>query len=48
MPFQYTSVMIDVNKKVYMNEKTLRLENSPLKWMRWDGTLKKIYEFLMK
>lgn len=48
MPFQYTSVMFDVNKKVYMDERTLRLENSPLKWMRWSGTLKKIYEFLMK
>ena len=48
MPFQYTSVMIEVNKRVYMNEKTLRLENSPLKWMRWSGTLKRIYEFLME
>jgi N-formylglutamate amidohydrolase len=48
MPFPYTSVMIEVNKRVYMNESLLRLEYSPLKWMRWDGTLKRIYEFLMK
>jgi hypothetical protein len=31
-----------------MNEKTLKLEYEPRKWMRWAGTLKKIYEFLME
>lgn len=48
MPFPYTSLMIEVNKHVYMNERTLRLECSALKWMRWSGTLRKIYEFLMQ
>ena len=48
MPFHYASVMIEVNKRVYMNETTLRLENSPLKWTRWAGTLERIYDFLMK
>lgn len=48
MPFPYTSLMIEVNKRVYMNERTLRLEYSALKWMRWSGTLRKIYEFLMQ
>lgn len=46
--FHYTSVLIEVNKHVYMNEKTLKLEYEPRKWMRWAGTLKKIYEFLME
>lgn len=44
-PFPYTSVMIEVNKRVYMDESTLRLEYSALKWMRWSGTLRRIYEF---
>ena len=48
MPFPYTSIMIEVNKRVYMNESTLRLEYSALKWMRWSGTLRRIYEFLMQ
>ena len=48
MPFPYTSVMIGVNKRVYMNEHILRLENSPLKWTRWAGTLKRIYNYLMQ
>ena len=46
--FPYTSVMIEVNKRVYMNEKTLRLEYNPRQWMRWAGTLIKIYKFLME
>ena len=48
MPFPYTSVLIEVNKRVYMNEKTLKLEYEPRKWMRWAGTLERIYDFLMK
>ena len=48
MPFPYTSVMIEVNKRVYMDESTLRLEYSALKWMRWSGTLRRIYEFIMQ
>ena len=46
MPFPYTSLMIEVNKRVYMNESTLCLEYSALKWTRWAGTLRRIYEFL--
>ena len=46
--FHYTSVLIEVNKRVYMNEKTLKLEYEPRKWMRWAGTLKRIYDFLMQ
>ena len=48
MSFPYTSVLIEVNKRVYMNENTLKLEYDALKWMRWAETLKHIYEFLMK
>ena len=48
MSFPYTSVMIEVNKRVYMDEETLRLESEPRKWMRWAGTMKKIYNFLME
>lgn len=46
--FHYTSILIEVNKRVYMNEKTLKLEYEPRKWMRWAGTLKRIYDFLMQ
>ena len=48
MSFPYTSVLIEVNKRVYMNEKTLKLEYDALKWTRWAGTLKRIYDFLME
>ena len=48
MAFPYTSVLIEVNKRVYMNENIFILEYSPLKWTRWAGTLKRIYEFLME
>ena len=44
--FHYKSVMIEVNKKLYMNEKTMSLENNQLKWMKWDGTIRKLYNFL--
>lgn len=46
--FHYKSIMIEVNKRIYMYEKTLKLTNDSLKWTRWDGTLKKIHEFLSK
>lgn len=48
MPFPYTSVLIEVNKRVYMDEDILCLEYSSLKWTRWAGTLKRIYDFLME
>ena len=44
--FHYKSIMIEVNKRIYMNEKTLSLTNETLKWTRWVGTLKMIHEFL--
>lgn len=44
--FHYKSIMIEVNKRIYMNEKTLSLTNDSLKWTRWAGTLKMIHEFL--
>lgn len=45
--FKYKSVMIEVNKRVYMNEKTMKLERDTKKWIRWDGTLKEIHKFLV-
>jgi len=44
--FHYRSIMIEVNKRIYMNENTLTLNNDSLKWTRWCGTLKMIYDFL--
>ncbi len=41
---KYKSVMIEVNKKVYMNEKTLKLNTDPKQWMRWFGCLERIYD----
>lgn len=46
--FNYKSVMIEVNKSVYMNESTLKLNTNPRQWMRWFGTIKKIYENVSK
>lgn len=45
--FHYKSIMIEVNKRIYMNERTLQLEKSPLKWMRWDGVLQNVHDFLV-
>ena len=45
--FHYKSIMIEVNKRIYMNERTLHLENSPLKWMRWNGALREVHNFLV-
>ena len=45
-PFTYKSIMIEVNKKVYMDERLLLLNNNPRQWMRWAGCLDKIYERL--
>ena len=42
--FNYKSVMIEVNKRVYMDEDTLMLNNNPRQWMRWFGCLDRIYD----
>lgn len=46
MPFNYKSIMIEVNKRIYMNETTLQLNKETLKWIRWDGTLKEIHQYV--
>lgn len=45
--FEYKSVMIEVNKRVYMDEDLVKLSNNQRQWMRWFGMLKRIYEGLM-
>ena len=42
--FEYKSLVIGVNKRIYMNEELLILENNQIKWMRWKGCLRKIYQ----
>jgi len=42
----YKSVMIEVNKRIYMNESTLALERNQKQWMRWYGCLERIYNKL--
>lgn len=44
--FKYKSVMIEVNKRVYMNESLLTLEQDGMKWARWNGTLEMIYNHI--
>ena len=46
--FEYKSVMIEVNKHIYMDEKTLKMNPNIRQWMRWSNTLKNIYNKLMK
>ena len=46
MPFVYKSVMIEVNKRIYMDEDTITLNTNPRQWMRWYGCLSKIYNNL--
>lgn len=41
--FEYKSVMIEVNKRIYINEKTLKLNTNPKQWMRWFSTIEEIY-----
>lgn len=43
---KYKSVMIEVNKKVYMIEGTRMLMYDARKWMRWSGTLGRVYSLL--
>ncbi len=47
-PFRYTSLMIEVNKRVYMNEATLQLEQSHGKWQCWNDTVGLVYELLSR
>ncbi len=44
--FRYRAFMIEVNKKVYMDEGTLMLNSNPRQWMRWAGCLGRIYQQL--
>lgn len=44
---QYKSVMIEVNKRVYMNENLNTLNVNARQWMRWYGCLEKIYSKLL-
>lgn len=45
--FPYASVMIEVNKKVYMNERLLSLERNSRQWMRWYGCINEVYEKIL-
>lgn len=47
-PHRYTSIMIEVNKRIYMNEKTMQLERNARQWLRWKGCLVKVFETLAK
>lgn len=42
----YKSVMIEVNKRVYMNTNTQKLNTNPRQWMRWFGCMDRIYNKL--
>lgn len=44
----YKSIMIEVNKKVYMDEETLMLNPNARQWMRWYGCLDEIYSALLE
>jgi N-formylglutamate amidohydrolase len=41
---KYKSVMIEVNKRIYMNENTLQLSSNPRQWIRWFNTIDRIYK----
>lgn len=43
----YKSVMIEVNKRVYMNEGRLMLNTNPRQWMRWYGCIEQMYMLLL-
>lgn len=47
VPASYASIMIEVNKKTYMNEKLLMLKRNRRQWMRWFGCIKEIYEGIL-
>lgn len=44
---KYSSVMIEVNKRVYMNEDSLRLICDEQAWSRWNRTLNDLYTILL-
>ena len=44
---EYKSVMIEVNKRVYMNESIFLLNTSSLQWIRWYGCMERIYNHLL-
>ncbi len=43
----YKSVMIEVNKRIYMDESNYKLQRNPRQWMRWYGCLDKLYNKLL-
>ena len=45
--FQYKSLMIEVNKRVYMNEKEMSLLSNPRQWNRWFGVMERIYRIIL-
>ena len=45
--FPYKSVMIEVNKRVYMDENLILLNRKSRQWMRWFGCLNRIYNSLL-
>ena len=45
--YEYKSLMIEINKKVYMNEKSLSLEINQRQWMKWFGCLNKVYDLIL-
>ena len=45
--FAYHSVMIEVNKRIYMDNNTLLLNKNARQWMRWYGCLERIYRKLL-
>lgn len=45
--FPYKSVMIEVNKRVYMDENLILLNRNSRQWMRWFGCLNRIYNALL-
>ena len=44
---EYKSVMIEVNKRIYMDVGTLLLNPNPRQWMRWYGCLGRIYRGIL-
>ena len=45
--FPYKSVMIEINKRVYMDEDLILLHRNSRQWMRWFGCLNRIYNALL-
>lgn len=39
--------MIEVNKRIYMDNNTLLLNKNARQWMRWYGCLERIYRKLL-